>query len=92
VSVPANGPLHQAIRSESPRLVLVNASADGAHAARTAEAIRSDKRLVQPRLVAVLEAPAPDEAGRLATAGFDAVLTKPIRCSDLERLLRSQAD
>jgi len=89
VGLPPDQPLLEAIRKEMPQLLIVNASAIGAEAARAAEAVRAEPELSDMRLVAVLEAPAADQAGKLTTAGYDAVFIKPIAFSDLEPLLEA---
>ena len=89
VAVPPDQPVLEAIRGESPKLVIVNASAIGAEAARAAETLRAQPELGELRLVAVLETPGAEHAGQLTTAGYDAVFTKPIAFSDLERFLEA---
>jgi len=74
------------IRQQRPCLVMLNATARVAEACAVAQVLRKDLALPDLAIVAVLEprvGPAPD----LLTAGFDAVLTKPVMVHDLERFL-----
>jgi len=89
VALPPEQPVVEAVRRDPPKLLIVNASALGNDAARAAETVRAMPELGELRLVAVLEAPAAEQAGRLTTAGYDAVFTKPIAFSDLEPLLEA---
>jgi CheY-like chemotaxis protein len=76
-----------AIQREQPSLVILNATALGSLAKMAARAVRAAAELRDLPLVAVLEAPAWQIAEELAGVGFDAVLTKPVLFSDLEKLL-----
>jgi CheY-like chemotaxis protein len=76
-----------AIQREQPSLVILNATVLGSLAKTAARAVRAAAELRDLPLVAVLEGPARQIAEELAGAGFDAVLTKPVLFSDLEKLL-----
>ncbi len=86
-SLSSGAQLWGAIRSEAPQLVIINATSSADEAIRTAEVVRASAALRRPRMVAVLDAPAGDEAARFLSAGYDAVLVKPILHRDLEGLL-----
>jgi DNA-binding response OmpR family regulator len=87
VSLDAATDVLGAIMRERPRLVILNASAGGDGISDTARAVRAVGELADVSLVAVLEAHSVSEAERLAEAGFDAVLTKPVAFAELERLI-----
>jgi DNA-binding response OmpR family regulator len=87
VAVEAGEEIYEAIVRERPRMVIINATALGPAAARTAEVVRTSAGFGGLPLVAVLEAPAEAAATELGMLGFDAVLTKPVLFSDIERLL-----
>jgi CheY-like chemotaxis protein len=73
-------------RQRQPCLVLVNATARIAEVCAVAQALRADLALSDLAMVAVLEARigrAPD----LLSAGFDAILAKPVMVHELERFL-----
>lgn len=79
-----------ATRDQKPCLVMVNATDHVAESCAVAQALRADHALADVAVVAVLEARVarpPD----LLTAGFDAVLAKPVMVHELERFL-SPAD
>lgn len=77
-----------AILRVRPAVVIMNVTAHGiAESARTARAVRGSDELRDLRLVAVLDLPSEEDAGPLSEAGFDAVVSKPICYSDIERLL-----
>jgi len=77
-----------AIRRTKPALVILNVSTHGvADCARTARAVRASDELRDLLLVAVLELPSQEEEEPLSQAGFDAILSKPVSYSDIERLL-----
>jgi len=77
-----------AIRRVRPALVIMNVTSQGlAESARTARAVRGSDELRDLLLVAVLDLPSEEDAGPLSEAGFDAVLSKPVCYSDIERLL-----
>lgn len=75
------------IGRERPRMAIINASEHGKAAVHTARAVRAAPDLSQLSLVALLDAPSPDLTQQLTTAGFDAVLMKPVLFADLEALL-----
>jgi hypothetical protein len=87
IAVDLDEELFGAIQREQPSLVILNATALGSIAKIAARAVRSAVELHDLPLVAVLESPAPRIAEELAGVGFDAVLTKPVLFSDLEKLL-----
>jgi DNA-binding response OmpR family regulator len=87
VSLDATTDVLGAIMRERPRLVILNASAGGEGIGDTARAVRALGELADVSLVAVLEAHSASEAEKLAAAGFDAVLTKPVAFAELERLI-----
>jgi CheY-like chemotaxis protein len=73
-------------RQRQPCLVMVNATSRVAEVCAIAHALRADLALSDLAMVAVLEA----RVGRvpdLLTAGFDAVLAKPVMVHELERFL-----
>lgn len=77
-----------AIRRTKPALVILNVTTHGAaDCARTARAVRASDELRDLLLVAVLELPSAVDEAPLSEAGFDAILSKPVSYSDLERLL-----
>jgi DNA-binding response OmpR family regulator len=77
-----------AIRRVRPALVIMNVTAHGvAESARTARAVRGSDELRDLLLVAVQDLPSDEDAAPLSEAGFDAVLSKPVCYSDIERLL-----
>jgi hypothetical protein len=75
-----------AIQREHPRLVILNATANGAMEA-TARAVRAKGTLADVSLVAVLEPDHGCDIKALQAAGFDAVFVKPVPYADLERLI-----
>ncbi|MGC4088002.1 MAG: DUF4388 domain-containing protein [Polyangiaceae bacterium] len=79
--------LYGAIVRERPRMVILNVTALGDQARKTALALRAGPDFRDVPLVAVLEAPASELMAELSNAGFDAVLSKPLLFSDLEDLL-----
>jgi hypothetical protein len=73
-------------RQRLPCMVVVNATARVAEVCAVAHAVRTDLTLSDVAMIAVLEA----RVGRtpdLMSAGFDAVLAKPVMVHDLERFL-----
>jgi DNA-binding response OmpR family regulator len=72
---------------DRPALVLINASAHPAVTLQSAREIAARPELSRTRLVAVLDTPEPAHAERLAAAGCDVVLTKPVHILEIERLL-----
>lgn len=75
-----------AVRQHQACLAIVNATSRVAEACAAARALRADLALSDLAMVAVVEARAaagPD----LVSAGFDAVLAKPVMVTDLERFL-----
>ena len=73
-------------RQHQPCMVMVNATARVAEVCAVAQAVRADLGLADVAMIAVLEA----RVGRtpeLMSAGFDAVLAKPVMVNDLERFL-----
>ena len=65
---------------------MVNATARVAEVCAVAQAVRADLALSDVAMIAVLEARvgrAPD----LMSAGFDAILAKPVMVNELERFL-----
>ena len=73
-------------RQHQPCMVMVNATARVADVCAVAQAMRTDLALADVAMIAVLEArvgPTPD----LMSAGFDAVLAKPVMVNALERFL-----
>jgi hypothetical protein len=73
-------------RQRQPCLVMVNATARVAEVCAVAQAVRADLALSDVAMVAVLET----RVGRnpdLTSAGFDAVLAKPVMVHELERFL-----
>ncbi len=74
-----------AIQRDKPRALIVNTLDDDAVTA--AELLRAAPELREMRLLAVLDFPSVERESRLAMAGFDAVLTKPVPVFELERLL-----
>jgi len=73
-------------RQRQPCLVMINATARIAEVCAVAHAVRSDLALADVAMVAVVEA----RVGRppeLLSAGFDAVVAKPVMIHDLERFL-----
>jgi CheY-like chemotaxis protein len=88
VSVDNEQDVFSAIRRVRPALVILNVTAHGvAESARTARAVRGSDELRDLLLVAVQDLPSEEDAGPLSEAGFDAVLSKPVCYSDIERLL-----
>jgi DNA-binding response OmpR family regulator len=88
--VPVDGEqdVFSAIKRARPALVILNVSVHGVvESARTARAVRGSDELRDLLLVAVLDLPSDDDTGPLSEAGFDAVLSKPVCYSDIERLL-----
>lgn len=76
------------IRKTRPSLVILNATAQGVEAlARTARDVRASDELRDLILVAILEWPSEEDTTPLSEAGFDAILSKPLSYSDIERLL-----
>jgi CheY-like chemotaxis protein len=76
-----------AILKVRPCVVILNASAAGSSAVKTARAVRATPELTDLPLVAIVDVHRAAQADQLAAAGFDAVLSKPVRYSDIERLL-----
>lgn len=76
-----------AILRVRPCVVILNASAAGSSAVKTARAVRATPELTDLPLVAIVDVHRAAQADQLAAAGFDAVLSKPVRYSDIERLL-----
>jgi CheY-like chemotaxis protein len=79
-----------ATRERQPCLVMVNASSHVAEVCAVAQALRADLALSDVAMVAVLEARVAASSHRppeLLSAGFDAVLAKPVMVHDLERFL-----
>jgi len=76
-----------AILKVRPCVVILNASASGSRAVKTARAVRATPELTDLPLVAIVDVHRAAQADQLAAAGFDAVLSKPVRYSDIERLL-----
>ncbi|HWO13066.1 MAG TPA: response regulator [Polyangiaceae bacterium] len=72
---------------ESAGVVVINASSHSGRAARAAAELRSDTALKSTQLIALLDAPAAEQASQLETLGFDAVLSKPLLRADLEVML-----
>lgn len=72
---------------ESAGVVVINATSHGGRAARAAAELRSDTALKSTQLIALLDAPAAEQASQLETLGFDAVLSKPLLRADLEVML-----
>jgi CheY-like chemotaxis protein len=73
-------------RQHQPCMVMVNATARVTDVCAVAQAVRADLGLADVAMIAVLEArvgPTPD----LMSAGFDAVLAKPVLVNELERFL-----
>jgi CheY-like chemotaxis protein len=73
-------------RQHQPCMVLVNATARVAEVCAVAQAVRADLGLADVAMIAVLETrvgPTPE----LMSAGFDAVLAKPVMVNELERFL-----
>jgi hypothetical protein len=56
-------------------------------ATKTGRAVRTSTELSHVTLVGVLDTPASTVASGLASAGFDAVLVKPVSYVDIERFL-----
>lgn len=73
-------------RQRQPCMVMVNATARIAEVCAVAQAVRADLALSDVAMIAVLEA----RVGRtpdLMSAGFDAILAKPVILNELERFL-----
>lgn len=73
-------------RQHQPCMVMVNATARVAEVCAVAQAMRTDHALADVAMIAVLDA----RVGRtpdLMSAGFDAVLAKPVMVNALERFL-----
>ncbi len=80
--------IFSAIRRVRPALVIMNVTSHGIEeSARTARAVRGSDELSNMLMVAVLDLPSDQDMGPLSEAGFDAVLSKPVCYSDIERLL-----
>jgi CheY-like chemotaxis protein len=79
--------VRDAARRESAGVVVINATSDASRAARAAAELRSDAALKNTQLIALLDAPAAEQAAQLETLGFDAVLSKPLLRADLEMML-----
>ncbi len=76
------------IRQTRPALVILNASSQGVEAlARTARDVRASDEFRDLIMAAVLDWPSVEDTLPLSEAGFDAILTKPVSYSDIERLL-----
>jgi len=73
-------------RQRQPCLVMVNATSQVAEVCAVAQALRADLALSDLAMVAVVEARV-GRATDLLSAGFDAVLAKPVMVSELERFL-----
>ena len=82
----ADDVLAASLRSR-PRLVVVNVSGGSAKWATIARALRDRDGLAGVGLLGIQEAPFEAVAHELARAGFDAVLAKPINCTEIERWL-----
>jgi CheY-like chemotaxis protein len=76
-----------AVARERPAIVLFNATNTAVEPDALLRAIRARVASERPQLVALLDTASPERDNELITAGFDAVLTKPITFSDIERLL-----
>ena len=73
-------------RQRQPCLVMVNATSRVAEVCAVAQTLRADLALSDLAMVAVLEARV-ERPPDLLTAGFDAVLAKPVMVNELERFL-----
>jgi len=89
LSLAAGSDVVAAIRRERPRMVIVNASVVAEVYTDTARAVRTADDLADVALVAVLESPMASHAAELSSAGFDAVLVKPVAYTEIERLIDS---
>ena len=74
-------------RRVHPCLVLVNASCDRSAVGNTARRLRADATLGDVALVAVLDIHDHESSDELFSAGFDAVLSKPIIVGELDRFI-----
>jgi CheY-like chemotaxis protein len=74
-----------------PCLVVVNATSERAGVGDAARRLRADTTLADVALVAVLDVHDRSSVDHLYSAGFDAVLSKPIIFGELERFIAPQA-
>jgi CheY-like chemotaxis protein len=75
------------VKRMHPCLVVVNATGESSAFGEAARALRADAALVDVALVAVLDRSVQSDRDDLYSAGFDAVLDKPIIVSELERFI-----
>ena len=73
-------------RQRQPCMVMVNATARIAEVCAVAQAVRTDLALSDIAMIAVLEARV-SRTPDLMSAGFDAILAKPVMVNELERFL-----
>jgi CheY-like chemotaxis protein len=76
-----------AVRRVYPCLVVVNATGETSSVGEAARELRADATLSDIALVAVLDRARPSDRDDLYSAGFDAVLNKPVIIGDLERFI-----
>ena len=87
IDLDAMGDPLAAILKTRPCAVLLNASTADNSAEKTARAVRATPELTDLPLVAIVDVHRAAQADQLAAAGFDAVLSKPVKYADIERLL-----
>jgi CheY-like chemotaxis protein len=87
VPVASVGEVVSTVRRLRPCLVVVNATSESSSVGAAARELRADTTLSDVALVAVLDRSQPAERDDLYSAGFDAVLSKPIIVGELERFI-----
>jgi CheY-like chemotaxis protein len=78
-----------AMQDFHPQLVFLDLGMPGMNGCQVAEAIRLDRRVDQPVLVALTGWGSEGDRERTSAAGFDLHLTKPISLEAIERMLAS---
>lgn len=89
VSLEGEKDLAGAVLRERPSMVVIDASVAGHAAESLAQQIGGGHEAASLTLVAFLDAPMPARTGLLLSAGYDAVLAKPVQFKDIEALLGS---
>lgn len=77
-------------RADVPDLVLLDIQMPGINGFDVLKQMKAEPRLAAVKLVAMTASVMPEDHGRMAREGFDAVLAKPFRRNELLRVLGEQ--